>query len=471
MIFAKLRGLLRPSPYLEEKLDSPSLRKEYNYWRIRIFSGIYVGYALFYFTRKSFAFSMPFLSEELGFNKWELGLVASVLSITYGVSKFLSGVLGDKSNPRYFMAFGLILTGIANFAMGSSSLLWVFLLAWGCNGWFQGWGWPGCAKQLTHWYSQSERGRWWSFMSTSQNLGGGLIPIVVATSATLLGWRWGFYVPGCLALCGGLLLMVQLRDTPQSLGLPAIEKFRNDYPPGKREKEKVELSAKEILWTYVITNRWMWVLAGLSFLVYVIRLAVNDWGMSYLIEVKGYPKIQAGTCVSFFELGGFLGCITGGWLSDLVFRGRRNPISVIFLIGVLAVLVAFRWIPFSSSIVASLFFALFGFFIFGPQNIIGLAAAELSHKKAAGTATGFTGCFSYLGAAAAGGPMGAIIKEWGWDAFLLTLGICSAAGALLMLPLWSLKTRKEESAVETAVKELIPVAQENAVESKTTEKV
>ncbi len=71
--------------------------------------------------------------------------------------------------------------------------------------------------------------------------------------------------------------------------------------------------------------------------------------------------------------------------------------------------------------------------------LMGVAVAELSHKKAAATATGFSGCFAYLGAAAAGAPLGAITKHWGWDSFLYTLCVCAVIATLLLLPLWSVR--------------------------------
>ncbi len=91
-------------------------------------------------------------------------------------------------------------------------------------------------------------------------------------------------------------------------------------------------------------------------------------------------------------------------------------------------------------ILDSMYLFLFGFFIFGPQMLIGIACAELSHKKAAATATGFAGCFAYLGAAVAGGPLGAMTKAWGWESFFVTVIACSVIAAACMLPLWSLKT-------------------------------
>ncbi len=406
---------------------------------------MYIGYAFYYFTRKSFTFAMPALQIELGLSKFELGLLGSILSLSYGGSKFISGILGDKSNPRYFMSIGLILTGIFNLCFGLSSTLWAFAIFWGLNGWFQGWGWPGCAKLLTHWYSQSERGRWWSIWSTSHNLGGALIPIVAAICIEHFGWRFAMYIPGIICIASGFFLMNRLRDTPQSLGLPPIEKFRDDYPTAQsKQTGEKELSVKEILFKYVLQNKFIWILAFAQFFNGIIRTAVNDWSMLYLIEVKNYTTLEAGFCVCWFEVGGFLGMLAAGWASDLFFNGRRNPINAIFSAAIIGVLCMFKAASISLPILDAAILFSFGFFIFGPQMLIGLSAAELSHKKAAATATGFAGCFAYLGAAVAGGPLGALVKMNGWDSYIITLLTCSCLGALIVLPLWYVKTRVEK---------------------------
>lgn len=450
---------LRTAPYTEEIQDQSVVAQTYKYWRYRIFFGMYAGYALFYFTRKSFIFAMPAMQSELGLGKFELGLLASILSLTYGVSKFVSGILGDKSNPRYFMSIGLILTGIFNLLFGMSSALWAFAIFWGLNGWFQGWGWPGCAKLLTHWYSQSERGRWWSSWNTSHNLGAALITLIVPFCADLFGWRCAMYVPGIVCIAGGFYLMVTLRDTPQSMGLPKIEKFRNDFPNDQsKQDERSELTSREILFEYVLCNKYIWILAFSYFFVYIIRTAINDWSMLYLVEVKGYTNIKAGFCVCWFEIGGFLGSLAAGWSSDLIFRGRRTPVNVICLVAVLCALLGFRAYTGPIAIFDAVFLFLFGLFIFGPQMLIGISAAELSHKKAAATATGFAGCFAYLGAAAAGAPLGAITKHFGWDTFLFTLCCCAVSATVLLLPLWSVRVNRKAKPgpVVNVVPELTP---------------
>lgn len=449
---------LKPVPYIKEMEDAESVKKSYKYWRMRIFSGMYVGYIFYYFTRKSFTFAMPALIKDLGFDKSDLGIIGSILAITYGVSKFLSGIMADRSNPRFFMAVGLILTGIFNIMFSFSSSILFFAIFWGLNGWFQGWGWPPCARLLTHWYSQKERGTWWGVWNTSHGVGGALISLIAAYCAEYWGWRSALYIPGALCILIGFFVINRLRDTPQSLGLPPIEKFKNDYPTTQHETEH-ELSMKEILFEYVLKNKYVWVLAISYFFVYVIRQGINDWSALYLVETKGYSLITAGACVFSFEIGGICGSLAAGWASDRIFKGKRVPINVLFSVAIIGTLVAFWLFPGSWPLLDSMFLFLIGFFVFGPQMLIGMAATELSHKKAAGSATGFTGCWAYLGAAAAGYPLSLIAQEFGWPAFFLTLCVCGAAGALLLAPLWSVKTnpkyatapKKEDSLTETTL--------------------
>ncbi|MBN1915220.1 MAG: MFS transporter family glucose-6-phosphate receptor UhpC [Parachlamydiales bacterium] len=433
--------ILKPSPPAKKITDEKVIKRSYRYWRIRTFYGMYLGYAFYYFSRKSFIFAMPAMIQDLGFDKAQLGILASILSITYGLSKFFSGILSDRSNPRYFMAFGLIITGILNILFGLSSTLIFFAFFWGLNGWFQGWGWPPAAKLLTHWYSQSERGRWWSVWNTSHNIGGAFIPLIVAYLAQHMGWRYGLYVPGISCILVGFFIMNRLRDTPISLGLPQIEKYRNDLPEDiKSQREERTLSTKEILVDYVLKNRFIWILALAYFFVYIIRTAINDWMLLFLVESKGYSYLAAGGTVFFFEIGGFLGSLVAGWASDYVFKGRRGPVNVLFSIFVLASILAFWKAPGGMIAFDTALMFLIGFFIFGPQMLIGMAAAELSHKNAAGTATGFVGAFAYAGAAFAGGPLGILMKSWGWDGCFIALCVSGVLSVLLLTPLWSARS-------------------------------
>ncbi|MBU6148587.1 MAG: phosphoglycerate transporter protein PgtP [Verrucomicrobia bacterium] len=413
----------------------------YHYWRLRIFSSIYIGYAFFYLTRKSFNFAMPAMIFELGITKTELGFLGSILYITYGASKFLSGILGDQSNPRYFMSIGLIMTGLCNIFFGLSSTILFFVLFWGLNGWFQGWGWPPIAKLLTHWYSQSERGRWWGVWNTSHNLGGALIPIVVAATAQFFGWRVSMFLPGVLCIGMGFFLMNRLRDTPQSLGLPSIETFRNDHVVSQKEEmlQEENLSTRDLLVEYVLKNPYIWVLSVTYFFIYMVRTAINDWGLLYFVESKGVPQIIASSFIFAFEIGGFFGSLSAGWISDTLYKGLRIPVNGIFAVGSCLSCLLMFLIPVNLYLFYTVFMFLSGFFIFGPQMLIGVACAELSHKKASGTSTGFAGTFAYLGAATASLISGRLTEIYGWEIFFPSLSLFSLISFALLVPLWNIK--------------------------------
>jgi OPA family sugar phosphate sensor protein UhpC-like MFS transporter len=440
---------LRTAPPAPEIADPGVVAKTYASWRIRVFYSMYVGYALYYLTRQSFTFAMPSLIQDLGYDKGQLGFLASVLALTYGASKFVSGMLGDKTNPRFLMGFGLIATGVWNILFGFSSSLFLFALFWGLNGWFQGFGWPPCARLLTHWYSRSERGRWWSWWNTSHNVGGAVIPLFTAYCAQLYGWRTAMIVPGIVVIIGGFWLINRLCDTPQSIGLPPIEKFRNDYPESEsRGVPERELSSKEILFGYVLNNPFIWLLGISYFFVYLIRQAVSNWTVLYLVEAKGYTQLGAGAVVFWFEMGGIVGSLFAGWSSDRLFGANRGPVNALFcLFASLAIYLFWNSTgnaPFLDSI---LIFSI-GLLIFGPQMLIGVAAAELSHKKAAATATGFVGWIAYLGAAMAGYPLGKITQDFGWEGFFIALTACAVISTLLLFPLWNVKSAEQKGLAE-----------------------
>lgn len=435
---SRLLKLLSPAPFIKEISDPEQVDQSYRYWRIRIFYSMFVGYALYYVTRKSFTFVIPALVADLHFDKGDLGLLGSIFAITYGISKFASGMLGDQINPRYMMSFGLFMTGVVNILFGLSSSTLFFALFWGLNGWFQGFGWPPCARYLTHWYSHSERGSWWSSWNISHNIGAFSIPWLAGILIYYSDWRFAMYVPGIICIVGSFFLFNRLRDTPQSLGLPSIEKYREDYPAEvKRSLLEQELSVKEIFFTYILKNRYLWILAFAYFFVYVVRQGVNDWTALYLVETKGYNPIQANGSVSMFEIGGIFGTLCAGWSSDYFFKAKRGPVNILFGLGMLVALSGYWIFNFSFPFYDSIAIFVIGFMVFGPQMMIGMHAAELCPKNAAASATGFVGTFAYLGAAVAGYPLGIVTQYWGWNGFFWFMVICAALSIVLLMPLWS----------------------------------
>jgi OPA family glycerol-3-phosphate transporter-like MFS transporter len=71
-------------------------------------------------------------------------------------------------------------------------------------------------------------------------------------------WHAAFYVPAAVALGVAVFAFITMRDTPQSVGLPPIEQYKNDYPEGYDASHEDEFSAKEIFVKYVLRNKMLW---------------------------------------------------------------------------------------------------------------------------------------------------------------------------------------------------------------------
>ncbi len=438
-------SLYRPAPFAKP-LPENEVPGAYRRLRWQVMLSIFAGYSFFYFVRNSFSLAKPYLIKLYGLSKGDVGFIATGLAVAYGLSKFIMGNVSDRSNPRYFMATGLLASGLVNliFPSFAGSVTAMFAL-WFVNGWAQGMGWPPCARTLTHWFSDGERGRIFAVWNLAHNLGGGLVgPIVngalalaavMAAGAALGGGltlRLVFYVPALLAIGMGLLLLVFLRDTPQSCGLPSIEDFKNDHPDtGVADPEK-ELSAREIFLNFVLNNKPLWIIAVANIFIYVVRYGVLNWAPTYLTSVKACPADTSRWLFFLYEAAGIPGTLLAGWASDRFFGGRRSPVSFIFMVLVTAAVWVYWKNPAGHFLVDSACLFTIGFLIYGPVMLIGVSAVDLVPKKAAGTAAGFTGFFGYVfGAVIAELGLGKIVDRWGWDGgFALLLAACVISLAL-----------------------------------------
>lgn len=153
-----------------------------------------------------------------------------------------------------------------------------------------------------------------------------------------------------------------------------------------------------------------------------------------MTEQHHYSLINANAALSMFEIGGFVGSLVAGWGSDKLFGGNRGPMNLLFAIGIFLSVSALWLMPLTNFAFQAAGLFSIGFFVFGPQMLIGMAAAECSHKDSAGAATGFVGLFAYMGAALSGYPLALILEEYHWTGFFITISVCAAVIGLLLLP-------------------------------------
>ena len=435
--------------------------KKYRYWEWRTIIVLFFGYALFYFVRKNLGMAIPAMEAELGISKTHLGIFLTLHSIIYGFSRFINGMLVDRFSKRKIMALGLLLTCAVNFFIcfspklngmmhlldgeGKATLGLVYLIGslWVLNGYLQGMGVPPCVSLLAHWVKPSELATKQSIWNMSHTVGAG---VVVALCGFMLerygysAWYLCFAVPALIALVGVPVLWFGLKDDPTEVGLPPVEKL------DESKKESSESSGlldnidgakyKKIINKMVFANPFIWIIAISNFCVYVIRLTILDWGASFLTETKGMDIAEAGGLLATTEiLGGTLGMLLAGWLSDKLFKSKAH--RTCFFCVVLATLTFFLFWKCESMVMSFVYLVFSAFFIYGPQALYGVCASQQATKYAAGTGNGIVGIFGYLSSVVSGVIFGSMAETGGWDSVFPIAIIFGIAGAAAIGLMWN----------------------------------
>ncbi len=458
-------------PQAKPLLPADKIDREYRRMRLKVFLGAFIGYAAYYLVRKNMSLALPGMIEPveqggLGYDKAQLGIAMSAISIAYAFSKFLMGSLSDRSDARKFLVVGLILSsllmigvGVLPFATASVAMIFVFMFL---IGWLSGMGWPPCGRIMAHWFSQNERSFKMSVWNTSHTIGSGTLGLLATAGIGLYAfmgvaqtWRGAFVFPALVALVLAGFCWWALRDRPQACGLPPIDEYRNDFSGKKAVKnDEAKIPFKTLFVDYIFKNKILWLIAVANAFVYLVRYGIGDWAPTYLQEMGIMNGDQSNLAFSLHNYAGVPGTIICGWISAKFFKGRCAPANVIYMILVIAGILLYwkampvaQWLAevFGGDVHAIcrgvVYTALIeiGFCIYGPVALIGVQALNLVPKNAAGTAAGFVGLFGYLIGDALLSKMmlGAIAEStWGWNGTFWLFVIASVVATIFCATTW-----------------------------------
>lgn len=454
-----------------------------------------VVYAIYYFVRKNFSIAMPGLTAEYGITNTSFGIIIALGSLIYGLSRFINGFIVERVSTKLFMAIGLFLCALANFCFGFgvdlsyyitgvhegpqfiNMLVLVMGVTIALNQYFQGFGYPPCARMLPQWIAPSELSTKMSIWNTSHSIGSfaavvicGLIMtnmgadmsgdssivsrITANLSSTIKGWdgmsaveqsekvmgyashygawRWCFLIPGIVAIGGAVICLLGLKDTPQSVGLPEVK----GTDTGKEKINDIPGAHKAFLRHMVFKNKWVWMLSIANVFVYVLRMGVLDWGPKFLTEDRGMNIKGAAWSVAVFELTAVVGTIFAGWASDHIFKGRSHRMCLFSMVGAVIFFSIFALCEGLSPVASTIVLALSGFCIYGPQALIGIGSANQATKEASATANGLAGICGYIGSALSALGVGFIADHFGWKYVFITFIAIGIIGSLVFLFMW-----------------------------------
>ena len=434
---------------------TPKTKHSFQYWQWRVILSTMVGYSVYYFVRKNFSFAMPALGDEYGISNTSFGIILTLVGLIYGVSKFVNGVLSDRTNARWHLAFGLAVCVLLNVAFGWSDKLSAMITGHAdgpdfvngmvavmavllvLNNIFQGCGFAPCNHLLAHWIHPKELATKTAIWNTSHSVGAAIVSVICGYIIANTGdWRYCFWLPAAIAAAGVVFVIITLRDTPKSVGLPELENTKTELDDNDSPE-----AFRAFLRKKVFRNPIIWVLAVTDLFVYVVRFAILDWGPTFLQdrEVPLSPEL-AGWTLAIFEIAGCAGMLCAGWVSDKFFDGKSHRMCVVEMFLVAICMAILQFIPAdTNSVVVLILLALSGFFIYGPQALLGVVATKQATKKAASSAVGLIGFMSYLSVIITGAGLGWFSDTFGWDYLFILMAGFALVGGIIVTSLWNIK--------------------------------
>jgi len=399
-------------------------------------------YTSFYMCRYNLSIANKSISQEFGFSRAQMGEIITTSLFAYACGQIINGLLADRLGGKRAMLIGAAGTITMNILFGAASfagMLGLFIAIRGVDGYLQAFGAPGMVKINTAWFSHRERGRFSGIFGFMINLGRfgifSLGPALLAGFSVLglltippLHWRWLFWAPSVICALMAVGMALTVKETPEEAGFEGV--IPDDS--GDMVADGVRAQVGLVIRT-IASNPVVWVTACAYACTGAVRQAVDQWFPRYMQDLYDVDLNSAR-----FKFLAFLipfvasaGSLTAGYVSDLLFKGRRAPVAAaLYFLETTIILLAAQ---FHSSSAAILFLVLISFTANSTHSILGSAAPmDLGGRRMAGFALGLIDSFQYFGGSLAGIFLGQLLDRslGNYFYFMAPFG---AIGGVLML--------------------------------------
>lgn len=393
------------------------------------FAVTWVSYASYYLGRKGLSVSKATIERMLG--KSALYGVETAYLAAYALGQYGSGYLGDRVGARRLIGFGMLASAAACFAFGASAAGAVFLVAMFVNGLAQSTGWPGNIKAMSEWTPPERRGVTMGFWSTCYQVGGIVATSVAARFLRAYGWQGAYLGPAVVIAIVGVGVLLLLRPGP--LGAKTSE-----GGSGMSAEEKAALSAARrdllkspVIWSYGVSY----------FFIKLIRYSLLFWLPYYLEKVLHYETQRAADLSNAFEIGGVIGSVGLGLLSDRLKNLPRGVVPAASLVALAGALYLYQLVGGSSQLANFFSMALVGMLLFGPDALLsGAAAQDAGGPRAAALAAGMINGIGSIGAILQELVTRGVSGRWGWNALFHCFVGFALVGAVCLIPTFRRRT-------------------------------
>ena len=360
---------------------------------------------------------IPLIGDDLRLSDVQLGLVATVFTITYGCIVPIAGFLGDFMSRKKIVFMSVLVFSVGTLFTGfSGGLLSLILLRGITSGGGEALYYPS-AMSLVSQYHQKTRAMAMSIHQTSLYVGIVASGFIAGYIGEHFGWRFSFATFGI----GGLLLCIylwfRLKDTPH-------------VNEDKGEKLKLSYVTKEIF-----KKKTVWMLCIAFGCMCFVNIGFVTWMSTYYYEQFHLSLSTAGFTSMFYHFAAALiGVLIGGRLSDKFAQTHRKTRILTEFIG-LACGAPFIFFMAStpSLYVSYVMLALFGFFRGIYDSNLYAALYDVIRPELRASSTGIMTSFAFIVGALAPLGIGYLKGVYGLSVGISLLSLFYVVGAIAIL--------------------------------------
>lgn len=201
----------------------------------------FISYTSFHLSRKSLSVVKPvlldcpdnqttctsYITEINGESEAKAKSLISALDtsflVSYAFFMFFSGYVAERMNLRYFLALGMLTSGLFTFALGLAKSIGIhsiyyFIIMQIFAGAVQSTGWPGVVTAVANWFGKSKKGALFGIWNSHTSVGN-ILGSIIAGAYVEQDWGVSFMLPGFIIGAVGMINWFFLVPSPKDVGL------------------------------------------------------------------------------------------------------------------------------------------------------------------------------------------------------------------------------------------------------------
>jgi len=405
-----------------------------------LFLTCWVTYFLAYMGRYNYSAAIVAIGQDMGYTTSELGLIATMLFITYGVGQIVGGIAGDYLPPRLMALCGVGVSAICNILAGCSRSYGMLAVVWGFNGFAQSLIWLPILTLMSMYMPDEVLSKAAVNIQSSCACGSCITYLLTAGLVAVSSWRIIFFVAGTLLACAAVwwhFTMLKVERYSKQYGVRPEE-------PVREEKKEADPEKPMGIWNILVTSGALATLVPLVCMG-LLRDGVNTWVPEYAATTFG-----ASAALSIF-VAAFLPLINlcGVYVIPLFrkkFSNEQHLAVVMYIISAAAVLALILFGKVNLILTIVLFSMVTSSMAGCNTALISLMPTSFARWGRTSSIGGILNAATYVGSALSGYGIGLIAEKSGWGAAqILWMVACvlSVVMCLSIAPVWQkFKDRK-----------------------------